>query len=156
MLTRDDLDVLADLVSLDPEFRAAPDDQLLTMIWHEVLHEFEQGRRVLAAADGLLLRRMFIDPRVVRHALDSTRELLGPVWPVPAEFDDEGAVQPASAHLTLAGRLERGASADVWYDHDTFGDDVGADGLPISARVSDAQEAMMEAARLLREHGLDR
>lgn len=136
MLTRDDLNHLADLVNLDRDLRNAPDDQLLMLIMHEMFHAYEREMHtaIFRAMRRDVFVRYFTDPRVLRGWL----EYISPPTPEPP------------APMTLAERLERGAQADIWYDAAAHSDDDVAD------MIGDAQDAMMAAARILREHGLDR
>lgn len=140
MLTRDDLIELCAAMNIDPELMNAPDDMLVTLFWHEAMHHLEAGQAVLRNFPDDLCVRLVTDPRLMSRMVDymTARSMPEPVPP-----------------MTLAERLERGAQADIWYDVDTFGDE-DVDGVPLADLIGDAQDAMMAAARILREHGLDR
>ena len=144
MLTRDDLIELAALVNLDPDLCNADDDQLLTLVMHEMYHAYMRQTHValFRAMSPVVFVRYFADQRVLRGWMELVKDDLMPA--------------PEPPPLTLADRLERAASADIFYDTDTFGDDYDAEGTPMSDLIGDAQDAMMMAARILREHGLDR
>jgi len=145
MLTSDDLLHLAELVKLDPDFFNSSDDMLIKLFWHEVMHHHFAGRAVLREVPDDIFLRMMTDPRMMALIVQF------------ADAVASGAEPPAPPlPPTLAERLEAAARDDIFYDAETFGDDEAWDGLGMDDRIGDAQDAMMAAARILRENNLDR
>ena len=134
-MTTNDIRVLALLAGLGPDHLSKPDSELLALVYHECAHLYVQGH-FKAFYDSLpndLAINFMIDKRTLNWMLDNR-----------CHFMVATANKP-----TLADRLERGANADIWTDY--------ADGCFVtSVLIDDTQAAMLEAAKLLRKHGLDK
>jgi hypothetical protein len=132
-LLTNDLRVLALLVGLKPEYLSEPDDVLLGLILHESGHHHHQGtfRDFYYSIPTDLSIKFMTDKRVLN-------------WLVA----NASAFIPAYKKLSLADRLELGVKADIWYDLSNSGDLEGI--------IDDTHAAMLEAAKLLRQHGLDK
>ena len=131
-MTTNDVRVLALLVKLDPKFLSYPDNKLLAMVYHECGHLYVRGE-FKAFYDSIpsdIGIRFMVDRRTLDWMLQNKRHFLV----------DRGP--------TLAERLEHYAEANIWADTDEDED--------LSYAVGDAMDAMTEAAKLLREHGLSK
>ena len=135
-LLTNDLRVLALLVGLKPQHLSEPDDVLLGLILHESGHHHHQGtfREFYYSIPTDLAIKFMTDKRTLDWLLANASAFI-----------------PAENKPTLAERLERGARTDIWADTSHDNSDDG-----IYDAVEDAQFAMVEAAKLLREHGLDK
>jgi hypothetical protein len=125
-----DIRILALLTGLDPKFLSEPDDKLLALVYHECTHLYLQGeyKKFYDSLPNDVAIRFMVDRRTLEWMLAT---MVPPRKP------------------TLAERLEHGATADLWTDY--------ADGCHDTAVLIDrTQAAMLEAAKLLREHGLDK
>ena len=133
-MNTNDIRVLALLLNIDREFLSEPEDKLLAMVYHECGHQYHQG--TFKAFYDSLPNDLAISFMVDKRTLD---------WMLAngCYFLTATNRQP-----TLAERLERGAEADIWYDAADCRDDDVAD------LIDDVQAAMLEAAKLLRQHGL--
>lgn len=132
-LSTGDLGALATHFRVPFEFLSMSDGLLLRLTLHEALHLYHQGK-FKEVYDGLpndLAVKFLTDSRVIQWLIDNSHVFL-----------------PQAPKLTLAERLENYAEADIWVDAN--GDDV------VSDMLDDAQAAMLQAAKLLREHGLDK
>lgn len=128
-MTTNDIRVIALLSGLDPKFLIQPDATLLAMVYHECAHRYVQGE-FKAFYDSLpsdIATRFMVDQRTLDWMLANKRHFL-----------------VATNEPTLADRLEWGVDADIWYD------------LTERDLIYDIQTAMLEAAKLLRKHGLDK
>ena len=136
-MNTNDIRVLALLLGIDRRFMSEPEDTLLALVYHECGHQYHQGTF-----------KVFYDslPNDIAISFMVDKRTLDWMLANKCHFIVATASKP-----TLAERLERGAEADIWAD--TSHDD-GDDG--IYDQVEDAQFAMLEAAKLLREHGLDK
>ena len=134
-MTTNDIRILALLLGIDRRFLSEPEDKLLALVYHECGHQYHQGT-FKAFYDSLpndLAINFMVDKRTLNWMLDNR-----------CHFMVATANKP-----TLADRLERGANADIWTDY--------ADGCFVtSVLIDDTQAAMLEAAKLLRLHGLDK
>ena len=81
-----DLRRLAANYDLDPDMLNAPDEQLITLIWHEMRHRFEQGAVVFAGLSQSLLIRWLHDERVRELLIQFGKETLMPPPAEPAKF----------------------------------------------------------------------
>lgn len=132
-LSTGELGALATHFGVPFEFLSLSDGLLLRLTLHEALHRYHQGK-FKEVYDGLptdLAVKFMTDSRVIEWLIYNARIFL-----------------PQAPKPTLAERLENYAEADIWVDAD--GDEV------VSDILDDAQAAMLEAAKLLREHGLDK
>ena len=133
-LQTNDIRVLALLTGLEPKFLGYTDDKLLAMVHHECIHLYLQGD-FRAFYDNLpsdIALRFMSDRRTLDWMLRNKCHFL------------VGCGTP-----TLAERLERGVDADIWYDDGRLVDEQLGD------MIDATQDAMRQAAKLLREHGLD-
>ena len=132
-MTTNDIRILALLAGLGPDHLSRPDSELLALVYHECGHLYVQGH-FKAFYDSLptdIATRFMVDRRTLDWMLENKRHFLVTTEP------------------TLAERLERGAKADIWSDY--------ADGCHETADlIDDTQAAMLEAAELLRKHGLSK
>ena len=135
-MTTNDIRVLALLAGIDRRFLSEPDDKLLALVYHECGHQYHQGT-FKAFYDSLpndLAIAFMVDRRTLEWMLRNKCHFI---------------VTPNEP--TLAERLERGVDADIWADTSYDDSDDG-----IYDAVEDTQFAMLEAAKLLRLHGLDK
>lgn len=132
-LQTNDIRILALLTGIGPEFLAYTDDKLLAMVHHECIYLYLQGN-FKAFYDNL--------PSDIALRLVSDRRTLDWMLRNKCHFI-VGCGTP-----TLAERLERGVDADIWYD-------LSGDDEQLGYMIDATQDAMRQAAKLLREHGLD-
>ena len=132
-MTTNDVRVLALLVKLDPKFLSYPDNKLLTMVYHECGHLYIRGE-FKAFYDSIpndIAIRFMVDRRTLEWMLRNKCHFI------------------VDREPTLAERLEQGVDADIWYD-------LSGDDGELGDMIDDTQSAMLEAAKLLREHGLSK
>jgi hypothetical protein len=133
-MTTNDIRVLALLIDIEPKFLSSSDDELLSLVYHECCHLYIQGK-FKSFYDSLpndIAIKFMVDRRTLEWMLTNKRYFI-----------------TDTNKPTLAERLERGANADIWTDY--------ADGCHETADlIDDTRAAMLEAAKLLREHGLDK
>ena len=137
-MATNDIRILALLLDIEPKFMSVSDDELLALVYHECAHRAQRGEgHFKAFYDSLpndIAIKFMVDRRTLEWMLSNKSYL----------FTDTN--KP-----TLAERLERGARTDIWADTSHDDSDDG-----IYDAVEDAQFAMVEAAELLRKHGLDK
>lgn len=133
-LLTNDIRVLALLVGLKPQHLSEPDDVLLGLILHQSGHHYHQGtfRDFYYSIPTDLAIKFMTDKRTLDFLLANASAFI-----------------PADKGLSLADRLDRGVDADIWRETD----DLGYDDQYI---LSATKSAMLKAAKLLREHGLDK
>lgn len=131
-----DIRILALLTGASRDLLSLPEDELLGVVYHELGHIYHQGgfNSFYASLPNDLAIRLMVDKRTLDWLLTNASAFI-----------------PAENKPTLADRLERGARTDIWADTSHDNSDDG-----IYDAVEDAQFAMVEAAKLLREHGLDK
>ena len=135
-MTTNDIRILALLLDIETKFLSCPDDELLALVYHECAHLYLQGK-FKAFYDSLpndIAIKFMVDRRTLDWMLTNKRHFI-----------------TDTNKPTLAERLERGARTDIWADTSHDDSDGG-----IYDAVEDAQFAMVEAAELLRKHGLDK
>jgi hypothetical protein len=135
-MTTNDIRILALLLDIEPKFLSAPDAGLLVMVYEELGHRAQLGEgRFKSFYDSLpndIAIKFMVDRRTLEWMLENKCHFI-----------------TDTNKPTLAERLERGANADIWTDY--------ADGCHETADlIDDTQAAMLEAAELLRKHGLDK
>lgn len=134
-MTTNDIRVIALMLGIEPKFLSVSDDELLSLVYHECAHRAQRGVGHFKAFYDSLPVDIAIKFMVDRRTLE---------WMLRNKCHFIVTTEP-----TLAERLERGAKADIWTDY--------ADGCHETADlIDDTQAAMLEAAKLLREHGLDK
>lgn len=133
-LLTNDLRVLALLVGLKPQHLSEPDYVLLGLILHESGHHHHQGtfRDFYYSIPTDLAVKFMTDKRTLDWLLANASAFI-----------------PADKGLSLADRLDRGVDADIWRETDDLEED---DRLTLYFTKSN----MKKAAKLLREHGLDK
>jgi hypothetical protein len=132
-MTTNDIRILALLLDIEPKFLSVSDDELLALVYHECCHLYLRGgfKSFYDSLPNDIAIKFMVDRRTLEWMLENKCHFLVTTEP------------------TLAERLERGANADIWTDY--------ADGCHETADlIDDTQAAMLEAAKLLREHGLDK
>jgi len=135
-MTTNDIRVLALLLDIDPTFLSCPDDELLALVYHECSHRAQRGEGHFKAFYDSLPNDIAIKFMVDRRTLD---------W----MLSNKSYLFTDTNKPTLAERLERGVDADIWYD-------LSGDDGELGDAIDDTQAAMLEAAKLLRKHGLDK
>jgi hypothetical protein len=128
-LNTNDLRVLVLMLGGSPTLVNNSDTELLFVIQHEVLHLVVQGK-FKAFYDTMpvdICIKFFTDKRVLQFMVENAKAFM------------DKPKQP-----TLAERLERGVYADIWDD------------TVLDITVRKIQSDMLEAAALLRKHGLDK
>ena len=134
-MATNDIRVIALMLGIEPKFLYVSDDELLSLVYHECAHRAHRGVGHFKAFYDSLPTDIAIKFMVDRRTLD---------WMLTNKRYFIVTTEP-----TLAERLERGANADIWTDY--------ADGCHETADlIDDTQAAMMEAAELLRKHGLSK
>jgi hypothetical protein len=137
-MTTNDIRILALLLDIEPKFLSAPDAGLLVMVYEELGHRAQLGEgRFKSFYDSLpndIAIKFMVDRRTLEWMLENKCHFI-----------------TDTNKPTLAERLERGARTDIWADTSHDDSDDG-----IYDAVEDAQFAMVEAAELLRKHGLDK
>ena len=137
-MTTNDIRILALLLDIEPKFMSVSDDELLVMVYEELGHRAQRGEgRFKAFYDSLpndIAIKFMVDRRTLEWMLENKCHFI-----------------TDTNKPTLAERLERGARTDIWADTSHDDSDDG-----IYDAVEDAQFAMVEAAELLRKHGLDK
>ena len=132
-MTTNDIRVLALLIGVDPTFLSCPDDELLALVYHECAHRAQRGEGHFKAFYDSLPNDIAIKFMVDRRTLD---------W----MLRNKSYLFTDTNKPTLAERLEQAA------EHL----DAVADTVILSNAVEDALSAILEAAKLLRKHGLDK
>jgi hypothetical protein len=130
-MTTNDIRILALLLDIETKFLSCPDDELLALVYHECAHLYLQGK-FKAFYDSLpndIAIKFMVDRRTLDWMLTNKRHFI-----------------TDTNKPTLAERLEQAA------EHL----DAVADTVILSNAVEDALSAMLEAAELLRKHGLDK
>ena len=109
MLTNDNLRDLAALVDLDPDCLNAPDDQLVTLVWHEILarHEAGTATEVFRAMPHTLFCAFFADPRILRHMCDAAPHL-GVTTTEPSNEDAPDTSREAWVREVVEGDTDLG------------------------------------------------
>jgi hypothetical protein len=133
-LNTNDLRVLVLMLGGSPTLVNNSDTELLYVIQHEVLHLVVQGK-FKAFYDTMpvdIVIKFFTDKRVLQFMVENAKAFM------------DKPKQP-----TLAERLERGVYADIWLPSEALWPEL-------NDRLKGTQEAMLEAAALLRKHGLDK
>ena len=133
-MTTNDIRILALLLDIETKFLSCPDDELLALVYHECAHLYLQGK-FKSFYDSLpndIAIKFMVDRRTLDWMLTNKRYFI-----------------TDTNKPTLAERLERGVDADIWYD-------LSGDDGELGDAIDDTQAAMLEAAKLLREHGLDK
>lgn len=137
-MTTNDIRILALLLDIEPKFLSVSDDKLLALVYHECAHRAQRGEgRFKSFYDSLpndIAIKFMVDRRTLEWMLENKCHFI-----------------TDTNKPTLAERLERGARTDIWADTSHDDSDDG-----IYDAVEDAQFAMVEAAELLRKHGLDK
>lgn len=130
-LKTNDLRVLVLMLDQNLDILKRPDDELLFIVQHEMLHLHMQGkfREFYETMPTDIAIRFMTDHRTVKWLVDNAAAFL----------EGGGLMRP-----TLAVRLEKAIEADVWAD------------TVQKSTVRDIKNDMLEAATLLRRHGLDR
>ena len=134
-MNTNDIRIVALLLGIDRRFLSEPEDNLLALVYHQCAHQYYRGT-FKAFYDSLpsdLAISFMVDKRTLDWMLTNR-----------CHFMVATANKP-----TLAERLERGVDADIWYD-------LSGDDGELGYIIDDAQAAMLEAAMLLRLHGLDK
>jgi hypothetical protein len=135
-MTTNDIRILALLLDIEPKFLSVSDDKLLALVYHECAHRAQLGEgRFKAFYDSLpndIAIKFMVDRRTLEWMLENKCHFI-----------------TDTNKPTLAERLERGVDADIWYD-------LSGDDGELGDAIDDTQAAMLEAAKLLREHGLDK
>ena len=128
-----DIRILALLTGASRDLLSLPEDELLGVVYHELGHIYHQGgfNSFYASLPNDLAIRLMVDKRTLDWLLTNASAFI-----------------PAENKPTLARRLELAVKADIWYDLSNAGDLEGV--------IDDTHAAMLEAAKLLREHGLDK
>lgn len=134
-MATNDIRVIALMLGIEPKFLSVSDDKLLALVYHECAHRAQRGvGHFKAFYDSLPVDtaiKFMVDRRTLEWMLENKCHFLVTTEP------------------TLAERLERGANADIWYD-------LSGDDGELGDTIDDTQAAMLEAAKLLRQHGLDK
>jgi len=135
-MTTNDIRVLALLIGVDPKFLSRSDDELLALVYHECCHLYLRGgfKSFYDSLPNDIAIKFMVDRRTLEWMLRNKSYFI-----------------TDTNKPTLAERLERGARTDIWADTSHDDSDDG-----IYDAVEDAQFAMVEAAELLRKHGLDK
>ena len=130
-LPTNDLRVLVLMLDQNPDILKCNDTELLFLVQHEMLHLYKQGkfRAFYETMPTDIAIRFMTDHRTVLWLVDNAAIFL------------EG--RGSDKQPTLADRLETAVKSDVW-------DDTVLD-ITVPKILSD----MLEAAALLRKHGLD-
>lgn len=134
-MATNDIRVIALMLGIEPKFLYVSDSELLALVYHECAHRAHRGVGHFKAFYDSLPTDIAIKFMVDRRTLD---------WMLENKCHFIVTTEP-----TLAERLERGAKADIWYDL------TGDDG-ELGDTIDDTQAAMLEAAELLRKHGLSK
>ena len=133
-LNTNDLRVLVLMLGGSPTLVNSSDAELMGVVHHEVLHLVVQGK-FKAFYDNMPVDigiKFFTDKRVLQFMVDNAKAFMD---------------KPKTP--TLAERLERGVRADIWYD-------LSGDDASLGDTIDATQAAMLEAAKLLRKHKLDK
>ena len=128
-LNTNDLRVLVLMLGGSPTLVNNSDTELLFVIQHEVLHLVVQGK-FKSFYDTMpvdICIKFFTDKRVLQFMVENAKAFM------------DKPKQP-----TLADRLETSVKSDVWDD------------TVLDITVRKIQSDMLEAAGLLRKHGLDK
>jgi hypothetical protein len=129
-LTTNELRVMALILDVHPDLLKTTDnDELLFVVQHQLMHSHMQGK-FKAFYDSLpsdIGRHFLLDQRTAQWLIKNA-----------AYFWDE------PKKPTLADRLETSVKSDVWDD------------TVLDITVRKIQSDMLEAAGLLRKHGLDK
>ena len=128
-LNTNDLRVLVLMLGGSPTLVNNSDTELLYVIQHEVLHLVVQGK-FKAFYDTMpvdICIKFFTDKRVLQFIVENAKAFMDKPKPP-----------------TLADRLETSVKSDVWDD------------TVLDITVRKIQSDMLEAAALLRKHGLDK
>lgn len=134
-MTTNDIRIVALLAGLGPDHLSRPDSELLALVYHECGHLYVQGhfKSFYDSLPNDIAIRFMVDRRTLDWMLSNKCHFLVATINKP----------------TLAERLERGVDADIWYD-------LSGDDGELGDTIDDTQAAMLEAAKLLRQHGLDK
>ena len=133
-LNTNDLRVLVLMLGGSPALVNNSDTELLFVVQHEVLHLVVQDK-FKAFYDSMPVDigiKFFTDKRVLQFMIENAKAFMD---------------KPKTP--TLAERLERGVRADIWYD-------LSGDDASLGDTIDATQAAMLEAAKLLRKHKLDK
>lgn len=131
-LTTNDLRVLVLMLGGSPTLVNSSDTELLAMLQHELLYlvEKDKFKAFYESMPTDIAIRFFTDKRVVQFFIENAKAFSG---------------KPKKP--TLAERLERGVYSDIWLPPAALWSEL-------NECLTDTQDAMMEAAKLLRKHGL--
>jgi hypothetical protein len=132
-MTTNDIRILALLTGIGPEFLSRPESELLFMVYHQCSHLYLQGK--FKAFYDSLPRDIAVPFMVDRRTLD---------WMLTNK-----------CHFIVGG----GKTSIVHQVADQLGlpiIDLMGDDAPLGDLIDDTQAAMLEAAKLLRKHGLDK
>ena len=130
-LTTNDLRIMAIMLDIHPDHLGVSDKELLFVVQHQLMHAHMVGK-FKAFYDTLpsdIARRFLLDRRTRQWFLDNL------------SFFKSELKKP-----TLAERLDKAVESDIW---SIWGDTVQ------QSTVRAIKSDMLEAAALLRKHGLD-